>query len=145
MAQADLAQRIARLEAIEAIKQLKARYCAYCDDNYDPEGIGSLFVEDGIWDGATGRAAIEARLAAHIPVGDEGPRRIHFLSNIRITIDGAIAHALSNWLVIRASAAGAMVGAAGTYDDDLVKRDGRWRFLRRRISEDIAGDLGLKR
>src|SRR5260221_404979 len=51
MLEGDLAQRVARLEAIEEIKGLKARYCAYCDDNYDPEGIASLFVEDGLWDG----------------------------------------------------------------------------------------------
>jgi SnoaL-like protein len=38
-------------EDIEAIKILKARYGYYCDDSYDPDGISSLFVEDGVWDG----------------------------------------------------------------------------------------------
>ena len=40
-----------QLEDIEAIKILKARYGYYCDDSYDPDGISSLFVEDGVWDG----------------------------------------------------------------------------------------------
>ena len=40
-----------QLEGIEAIKILKARYGYYCDDSYDPDGISSLFVEDGVWDG----------------------------------------------------------------------------------------------
>ena len=128
----------------EAIGDLLTAYCVAMDNGRFAE-LAALFVEDGIWDGASGRAAIEARLARRIPVGDEGPRRIHFLSNIRIAIHGTTAHVVSNWLVIRASEAGAMVGAAGTYDDELVKRDGRWLFRRRSISEDIAGDLGLRR
>ena len=47
----DLNSQIAELTAIENIKKLKAIYCSYCDNNYDPEGLASLFVEDGIWDG----------------------------------------------------------------------------------------------
>ena len=42
-----LAERLQVLEDIEAIKRLKARYCAQCDDGYNPDGIASLFVEDG--------------------------------------------------------------------------------------------------
>ena len=51
MTELTLAQQVDRLTSIEAIKQLKARYCMYCDDSYDPDGICGLFVEDGIWDG----------------------------------------------------------------------------------------------
>ena len=47
MSEADLARRLARLEAIEEIKQLQARYCAYCDDDYNPDGIANLFIEKG--------------------------------------------------------------------------------------------------
>ena len=47
----DLAAKIQRLEDIEAIRNLKAKYCAFCDDGYDADGIASLFVDDGIWDG----------------------------------------------------------------------------------------------
>ena len=50
----ELMLKIDRLESIEQIKQLKARYCDYCDDNYNPEGIASLFTEDGIWDAGEG-------------------------------------------------------------------------------------------
>ena len=52
MAELTMEQQVARLTAIEDIKQMKALYCAYCDDGYDPEAIGDLFVEDAIWDGA---------------------------------------------------------------------------------------------
>ena len=47
----DLERRLKVLEDIEEIKVLKRRYCAYCDDNYDVDGIVSLFTEDAIWDG----------------------------------------------------------------------------------------------
>ena len=38
--------RLRRLEDIEAIKRLKARYCAACDDGYDPDRLAALFTED---------------------------------------------------------------------------------------------------
>ena len=47
----DLAQRIQTLESVEAIKKLKARYCAFCDNQYDADGIAELFTEDAVWDG----------------------------------------------------------------------------------------------
>ncbi len=47
----DLERRLRVLEDIETIKKLKARYCAYCDNNYDADGIASLFTEDAVWDG----------------------------------------------------------------------------------------------
>ena len=39
MSDTDLARQVARLSAIEDIKQLKARYCAFCDQQYDPDGL----------------------------------------------------------------------------------------------------------
>lgn len=58
-------EKIQWLFDVENIKQLKHRYCAYCDDGYDADGITSLFVEDGVWDGGLfgrheGRAEIYA-------------------------------------------------------------------------------------
>ena len=47
---ATLEQRITRLEDIEAIKKLKAIYCDICDDMHNPDRIGALFAEDGIWE-----------------------------------------------------------------------------------------------
>ena len=51
ISQDELLKRVEKLEAIEAIKHLKHEYCAYADDNFDPDGIASLFTEDAIWDG----------------------------------------------------------------------------------------------
>jgi hypothetical protein len=128
----------------EAIRDLLSAYCV-CMDSGRFDELGALFVPDGTWNGVVGPAAIAARVGAIVPVAGEGPRRIHFLSNTMITLAGETAHAVSNWLVVRESAAGPMLGAAGTYVDDFVKRGGIWRFQCRAISEGIPGDLGLKR
>jgi uncharacterized protein (TIGR02246 family) len=128
----------------EAIRDLLGRYCV-CMDGGDFAEMAALFTEDGTWSGVSGRGAIAAKVAAIVPTPEEGPRRIHFLSNASITVNGVQASAVSNWVVIRQSETGATVGAAGSYLDDLVKQDGRWLFRCRRITEEIPGDLGLKR
>ena len=45
-----LEARIQTLEDTNAIRNLKARYAELCDDNYNPDGIAALFVEDAVWD-----------------------------------------------------------------------------------------------
>lgn len=51
MAKRTIEQEVRRLGAIEDIKQLKAIYCAHCDNNYDPDKLAAMFVEDATWDG----------------------------------------------------------------------------------------------
>jgi uncharacterized protein (TIGR02246 family) len=46
---AALENELGRLQDIRAIEQLKYRYAGYCDNGYDPDGIASLFLEDGVW------------------------------------------------------------------------------------------------
>ena len=60
-----------QLEDIEAIKILKTRYGYYCDDSYNPDGISSLFVEDGVWDGCASSKPGPREL-----IGDFEPRAI---------------------------------------------------------------------
>ena len=45
---AAIEQRLRALEDAEAIRNLKARYAAYCDAQYDCDGIAALFTEDGV-------------------------------------------------------------------------------------------------
>src|SRR5437764_14408473 len=55
-------RRLQALEDAEAIRNLKARYAALCDNQYDADGIGSLFAEDAVWESpALGR--FEGRMA----------------------------------------------------------------------------------
>ena len=46
----ELENRVRVLEDTDAIRNLKARYAAYCDDNYNPDKIAELFVEDAVWE-----------------------------------------------------------------------------------------------
>ena len=43
-------RRLRVLEDREAIRNLKARYAALCDNQYDADGIASLFTEDAVWE-----------------------------------------------------------------------------------------------
>ena len=46
----ELRDRVRHLEDIEALRNLKAEYAAACDDNYDPDRLAALFVEDATWE-----------------------------------------------------------------------------------------------
>lgn len=53
----ELETRIQWLVDIEQIKQLKARYAIACDNDYEPDTLADLFMEDAVWDGGfMGRA-----------------------------------------------------------------------------------------
>ena len=54
MAEADLQRRIKVLDDIEQIRRLKAQYFAHCDDNYNPDALAEMFVEDAVWDVGSG-------------------------------------------------------------------------------------------
>ena len=137
MDQTTLAATVARLAAIEDIKQLKARYCAYCDQDYDPDGLAALFVDNGVWDGGAefgrheGRAAIRSFFrgasgsivfAAHLvmnPIievegdGDRASGRWRLL--MPCTVQGRDAAPEARWLL-------------SAYDERYVRVDGRWLF-----------------
>ena len=75
---------------IERIKQLKHRYCAYCDEGYNPQGIAGLFTPDGVWDGgvfgrAEGREAIADFFSG---TGTQVDFANHYVCNPVIEIDG---------------------------------------------------------
>ena len=139
MAQGGLEQRLARLEAIEAIKQLKARYCAYCDDNYDPEGIGSLFVEDGIWDGERfGRHVGRERIKAFFrSISGEIVFAAHLVLNPIVEVqDGD--HATGTWRLImpatfRSAGKNEARWLVAGYDDSFVRVKGTWMFKTLRV------------
>lgn len=83
-------QKIQWLFDIEQIKQLKHRYCGYCDEQYDPDGIAGLFAEDGVWDGgafgrAEGREGIRTFFAE---VSKQVNFANHYVTNSIIDIDG---------------------------------------------------------
>ena len=134
MSQLSLEQRLARLEAVEDIKRLKARYCAFCDNNYDPDGIAGLFTRDGVWDGESfgryaGREEIRAffrRIAGDIVFA------AHLVLNPIVEVQDEN-HATGKWRLIMPATTqenGRREGRwlIAAYDERYVRVDGAWLF-----------------
>jgi hypothetical protein len=128
---AELERRVTVSEDIEAIKQLKARYCAICDDNHNPDKITTLFVEDGIWEGAgvgthQGHQAIRALFQSfqeHIAFSQ------HNVMNPIIEVDGD--HAKATWYLLGPFTfrkGNRALWLAVRYEDDYVKVNGEWKY-----------------
>ena len=128
-----LEEKVAWLADVEALKQLKYRYCAYCDDNYDPDGIASLFAEDAIWDGEPigrleGREAIREFFRSS---GDAVPFAIHSVTNPLIELDGD--EATCRWylwqpMVFNTAEGRAPYWFSARYRDICRRLDGQWMF-----------------
>ena len=126
-----LEQRIRRMEDFEEICQLKYRYCAFCDDNYNPDGIANLFVEDGVWNGgafgvAEGRAGIRDFFAA---APSQVKFAVHQVANPIIEVNGDVA--TGGWYLwqpmVMCEGEQAMWLCA-KYRDDYVRTEAGWRF-----------------
>ena len=130
------------VEDKEAIREVLAEYCFRLDDGQFAE-MAALFTEDGIWDTAfgkaTGRAAI-AELARSLRRRGERPRprAVHLVTNIAITLDGEYARVHSNWMVMQNDPQGPRIGSGGAYLDEMVRKDGSWRFRYRKIDRFIV-------
>lgn len=126
-----LEEKVQRLCDIEDIKILKHNYAKQCDDNYNPDGIASLFTEDGVWDGgplgfADGREAIKAFFTA---TPDLVSYALHSVANPIIEVDGDTAK--GHWylwqpMVIKPDDQAMWLIA--TYEDTYVRVDGKWMF-----------------
>ena len=135
-------RRLARLEDLDAIRSLKARYARFADAGYDAEGIASLFVADGVWDGGAlfGRAeGVDAIRAHFVGASARIPWALHYViaPEIEVADDGC--SATGSWYLwqpcTRRSSSGADRAAwlAGTYADRYVKVEGRWLFEHLRV------------
>ena len=138
------------LEDREAIRELLAEYC-FALDECRFEAMGALFSESAEWgperirQKARGPREIAELARSIVPLPDEGPKRRHLTTNIVIRLEGDTARVKSNFLMVRESPGGPLLAIAGTYLDQLVRTPAGWRFQRREIQNDIAGELGLKR
>jgi len=129
-------QRMDRLESIESIRQLKARYCAGCDDDHNPELLGTLFHADATWEASgigrfEGIAAIKSYFQQ---LRDSGRLRnsAHNAINPDITVDADTAS--GHWRLIMLYTANLPDGEAqyfriiGWYRETYRRADGEWRF-----------------
>jgi SnoaL-like domain len=123
----------------DAIRELMAEYCFRLDNDRFAD-MAALFTADGTWDTAFGKGTSHTEIEAlvrHIRGTGPRPRAIHHVTNIVIKLDGTTAKSFSNWLTVQNSDQGPKIGSAGSYTDDLVKRDGQWLFRYRKIDRFI--------
>lgn len=134
---AALEARITRLEDIEAIKKLKATYCDICDDMHNPDRIGALFAEDGIWESADFGKAVGPQAVRELFQNFQKMFSFsqHNIMNPIIDVNGNRATAQwyimgpwdqtegprKTWMTLR-------------YNDDYVKVNGAWKYQHLRVA-----------
>ena len=127
----ELELRVRAVEDVNEIRLLKAQYAAYCDDNYNPDKIAELFVEDATWEsGALGR--FEGRDA--IREFFRGASKIftfaiHYGLNPQIEVNGDTAKA--RWYLFMPCTLGdgnKAMWRAGIDDEEYVRVNGKWMF-----------------
>ncbi|TDC58355.1 nuclear transport factor 2 family protein [Actinomadura sp. KC345] len=132
----------------QAIANLIFRY-AECVDGADFAGIRDLF-DGAVFTGSGGSLhggdAIAAMMEKTVIVHDDGTLRTkHVTTNLAIEVDeeAGTARSTAYYTVLQATPSLPLQPiACGTYRDTFERRDGRWRFAERRISLDLAGDVG---
>jgi hypothetical protein len=117
-------------------------------DDGDFAGVGTLLAEAtfiGAAGPVSGRDAIEKMLRDSLIVYDDGtPRTQHVTTNIAIEIDeeAGSADSRSYFTVLQALPELALQPiVSGRYQDRFARRDGRWRFVERRVRTDLVGDV----
>jgi uncharacterized protein (TIGR02246 family) len=109
-------------------------------DSRDFDGFGKLFGEDGVYVGGGGREAKGAaagemmrQVFANNPNG-VGEPNFHLFYNEVVTFDGADrarATSMSLWMVPDQATKRPTPLLAGRYEDELVRKNGKWLFARR--------------
>ena len=125
----NIEQQVQRLVDIEDIKILKRRYAAFCDDTYNPEGIASLFTQDGIWDGgplgyAEGRPGIKEFFAGAPTLVSFA---VHYTTNPIIEVDGDQANgSWYLWQPMVMTEGDQAMWLSAHYKDIYKRVDGQW-------------------
>lgn len=125
-----------------AIAELIARYNFAIDHN-DFQGWADCFAPEGIFDGMIGRFAAHSeleRFTAEVKkLTATTPNLRHYVTNILSEVNGNDARSRCFLLMTSTTKeSGTKVVIAGEYEDRLVKRDGRWLFLERKVHMDGA-------
>ncbi|GAA3430880.1 nuclear transport factor 2 family protein [Kutzneria kofuensis] len=128
-----------------AIQNLVARYALLVDTG-DFAGVGDLLA-DATFIGAngdfTGRAEIAAMLDDTVIRYEDGtPRTQHATSNLAVEVGGDTAIARSYVTIFQALPDFPLQCiAAGRYRDTFARRNGDWRFVERRVTIHLVGDV----
>jgi uncharacterized protein (TIGR02246 family) len=140
-----LAARVQALEDREAIRALILAY-GVAHDSRDYRTFASLFASNGEWVGGLGSAKgpeaifeLMDRTIGHDPQPN-GSGTFHVLTNDQIRIDGDRASARTIWIYVTPGEDNTpRMAILGHYDDQFVRENGEWKFLRREAPADIPG------
>jgi hypothetical protein len=150
-AQSALDTRVRRLQDEEQIRELLEEY-GHTFDTRDLDGYSRLFARKGTWNGnfggsyvtSTGPAEVLAMMVRVLGKPQYDPNKVaglHLMTNFFIHVDGDLATAQSKWTFFGRSKDNKLVPSlAGHYDDKLIREDGQWRFLERRVARDIPNE-----
>ncbi len=126
-----LENRVRALEDVDAIRNLKAKYAAACDDNYNPDDIAELFIEDAVWI-SPGLGKFEGREAIRgffRGASEIFPFAIHYGLNPEIEVNGD--HATGRWYLFMPCIVGdgnRAMWRAGIDDEEYVRVNGEWKY-----------------
>lgn len=136
--QAELLERLRRLEDREEIASLYIAYGRFLDDG-DAAGYASLFARDaklrlgGVMR-ADGREAIAEAAGKLVHYLSQSTRKsYHVIASPGIEIDGDRAVGECVWVAVSGEPGEApSLSSMGRHRDELVREDGRWRFASRK-------------
>ena len=127
----ELERQVRALEDANEIRNLKAEYAAACDDNYDPDRIAALFIEDATWE-SQGLGRFEGREAIREffrGISSHFVFALHYGLNPSIEVAGDTASA--RWYLFMPCTVGEgnqAMWRAGIDDEEYVRVDGRWMY-----------------
>ena len=143
----DFATLVARVQVLEDREDIRALILAYgtAHDHRDYRTFASLFAKEGEWVGGLGSAKgpeaifeLMDRTIGHDPKPN-GSGTYHVMTNDQIEIDGDRASATTKWIYLTPGADNApRMVFLGHYDDQFIRENGEWKFLRREAPVDIA-------
>jgi hypothetical protein len=135
----ELRARVRTLEDKEEIRNLIQAYRKTLDDR-DLRAFSELFASNGTWTGRSGKATgpreIHSMLTAALPDNPPAPASTlwHLNSDPAIEVDGDRATAFTFWMHVRRGEGDVpALPTLGGYEDELIREDGRWRFLLRSV------------
>lgn len=143
---ADLQSLAARVQILEDREAIRALILAYgqAHDHRDYHAFADLFAKNGEWVGGLGSAKGPRAIFELMDrtIGDHpqpnGSGTYHVMTNDQIKIDGDSASATTKWIYITpGDDGGPKVVFLGHYDDQFVRENGEWKFLRREAFTDI--------
>jgi len=140
----DLQDRVQRLEDILEIQQLFIDYGHHLDAG-DFEAYASLFANEGeVLLGPLGRAKGRDQIRSLMETALDGAigTSFHVISSPMIALRGDTATSDVMWTVVHRKEDGhPSLSMIGRHRDELVREDGRWRFLKRRGFVDIPSAM----